>query len=111
MSDEIQGLRRLGYDSVSGKTAYAFTAPGGLLEGMADMSVLETATVWHALAEAMTNGTQLDADEAHFVLARVVEALGEVIPIAARVVEDNDALALYAEAGRDIGAGMRGMKR
>ncbi|MFJ3564024.1 hypothetical protein ACWIGE_07845 [Streptomyces diastaticus] len=77
---------------------------------MSDMAALETATVWHAMAEAMVQGDQLSGDEAHFVLARVVESLGEVIPIAARVVEDNDALARYAEAGRDIGAGMRDMK-
>ncbi|CAL9506596.1 hypothetical protein [Streptomyces sp. enrichment culture] len=76
---------------------------------MSDMAALETATVWHAMAEAMVEGDQLSGDEAAFVLARVVEALGEVLPIAARVVEDNEALALDAEAGRDIGVGMRDM--
>ncbi|WP_159038758.1 hypothetical protein [Streptomyces sp. NRRL B-1140] len=74
------------------------------------MTALETATVWRALAEAMIEGDQISGDEAAFVLARVVESLGDVLAIAARVVGDNDALALYAEAGRNMGAGLRGMK-
>jgi hypothetical protein len=54
----------------------------------------------------------LSAEEANYVLARVVESLGEVLPIAARNVADNPAadLPTYRDSGRDIGAAMRGMK-
>ncbi|MGW6293012.1 hypothetical protein [Streptomyces sp. NPDC055058] len=104
------GLRRLGYDAATGKTAYALTEPGGFLDAMADATALETAAIWFTLAEAMTDGPELSADEANFVLKRVVEVLGEVIPIAARAVDDNGTVARYADAGRDIGTGMRDMK-
>lgn len=105
----MQELRRLGYDSATGKTAYVVPEPGGTLEHMADMFALESATVWQSLAAALVDGPTLTADEATFVLARVVEALGEVLPIAARNVENSSA-AQYGEAGRDIGAAMRDMK-
>ncbi|MGV9876284.1 hypothetical protein ACWDUG_26845 [Streptomyces cellulosae] len=104
------GLRRLGYDAATGKAAYALTEPGGLLDAMADVTALETAAVWHALAGAMTDGPQLSADEANFVLARVVEALGEVLPIAVRAVDADGTVARYVEAGRDIGTAVREMK-
>ncbi|WP_406350967.1 hypothetical protein OHB56_40520 [Streptomyces sp. NBC_01635] len=104
------GFRRLGYDAATGKTAYARTEPGGFLDAMADVAALETATVWHTLAGAMTDGPQLSADEANFVLARVVEALGEVLPIAMRAVNADGTVARYAEAGRDIGTAVRDMK-
>ncbi|MFD5657060.1 hypothetical protein [Streptomyces hirsutus] len=107
------GFRRLGFDAVTGKTAYARTEPGGFLDAMADVAALETAAVWHALAGAMTDGPQLSADEANFVLARVVEALGEVLPIAVRAVDAVDAdgtVARYVEAGRDIGTAVRNMR-
>ncbi|WP_055627999.1 hypothetical protein [Streptomyces hirsutus] len=104
------GFRLLGYDAVTGKTAYARTEPGGFLDAMANMAALETAAVWHTLAGAMTDGPQLSADEANFVLARVVEALGEVLPIAVRAVDDDGSVARYAEAGRDIGTAVRDMK-
>ncbi|MEW2321667.1 hypothetical protein AB0926_11255 [Streptomyces griseoincarnatus] len=77
---------------------------------MADVTALETAAVWHALAGAMTDGPELSADEANFVLARVVEALGEVLPIAVRAVEADGTVARYVEAGRDIGTAVRDMK-
>ncbi|MFE5190311.1 hypothetical protein [Streptomyces sp. NPDC056628] len=105
-----EGFRPLGYDAVTGKTAYARTEPGGFLDAMADVTALETAAVWHTLAGTMIGGAQLSADEANFVLARVVEALGEVLPIAVRAVGDGGTVARYAKAGRDIGAGMRAMK-
>ncbi|WP_329572977.1 hypothetical protein [Streptomyces sp. NBC_01361] len=76
------------------------------------MFALETATVWLGLASAMIEGPELSADEGGFVLARVVESLGEVLPIAARAVASNPAvdLPLYGDAGRDIGTTMRDMR-
>ncbi|MET7602556.1 hypothetical protein ABZS96_08475 [Streptomyces avermitilis] len=84
------------------------TEPGSALGVLA----LETATVWHALASVMVEGPALSGEEANYVLARVVEVLGEVLPIAARSVADNPAVDLpqYAEAGQDIGTAMRDMK-
>ncbi|MFD4956727.1 hypothetical protein [Streptomyces sp. NPDC058451] len=64
-----EGMRRLGYDAATGKTVYAVTEPGGLLDTMADVSALETAAVWHSLAGAMTDGRALSADSANYVLA------------------------------------------
>ncbi|MFE2689836.1 hypothetical protein [Streptomyces mirabilis] len=108
----MRELRRLGFDAATGKTAFALTEPGGTLDKACDMFALESATVWHTLAAAMIEGQALSADEANFVLARVVESLGEVLPIAARSVADNPAtdLPLYSEAGRDIGAAVRDMR-
>ncbi|MFF3872528.1 hypothetical protein [Streptomyces sp. NPDC001978] len=76
------------------------------------MFALETAVMWHSLTAAMIDGPALSADEANIVLACVVEALGEVLPLAGRAVADNPAadLPLYGESGRDIGAAMRDMK-
>ncbi|MFF8934131.1 hypothetical protein ACF08O_05175 [Streptomyces paradoxus] len=104
------GLRRLGYDVATGKTEYALTRPGGTLDAMADMMALETAAVWYALVDAMTDGPQLDAEEASFVLARVVEALGEVLPIAVRAVNHDGTVARYIAARRDIGAAVPHMR-
>lgn len=102
-------MRRLGFDSDSGKPAYAVPEPGGVLETLADVAALETATVWHALAEAMVDAPEeLTADEASFVLARVVECLGEVLPIAIRAVAPKaDALEPFMVAGREIADGLR----
>ncbi|WP_369196505.1 hypothetical protein [Streptomyces djakartensis] len=86
------GLRQLGHDAATGKTAYARTRPGGILEAMADMTALEAAAVWYALADAMTDGPPLEADEANFVLARVVEALGDLLPVAVRAVHQDGAI-------------------
>ncbi len=83
MSD---ALRLEGYDAVTCRTAYALTEPGGFLDTVADVTALETAAVWHALTGVMSAGPHLSADEANFVLARVVEALSEVLPIAVRAV-------------------------
>jgi hypothetical protein len=107
----MRELRRLGFDAATGKAAFALTEPGGALEKACDLFALESATVWHSLASAMIEGSALSADEATAVLARVVEALGEVLPIAVRSVANNPAadLPLYSEAGRDIGAAMRDM--
>ncbi|GAA0666727.1 hypothetical protein GCM10009535_53180 [Streptomyces thermocarboxydovorans] len=80
--------RRLGFDTATGKTAYALTEPGGLLDGIADITALQTAAAWHVLAAAMVEGGQLSGDEAASVLAHVTEALGAVLPIAARVIDD-----------------------
>ncbi|MGW9030758.1 hypothetical protein ACWGQ5_43205 [Streptomyces sp. NPDC055722] len=77
------------------------------------MFALESATVWHSLASAMCEADEpLSADEANMVLSRVVEALGEVLSIAARIVADNPAadLPTYRDSGRDMGAAMRDMK-
>jgi hypothetical protein len=95
-----------------GKAAYAVTEPGGVLEKAADVFALESATAWHCLAAAMIGGPELSADEANFVLARVVESLGEVLPLAAQCIADNPAadLPMYAESGQDIGAAMRDMQ-
>jgi hypothetical protein len=108
----MRELRRLGYDAGAGKPAYAVTEPGGALDKACDLFALESATVWHSLTAMMIEGPALSADEANFILARVVEALGEVLPIAAKTVADNPAadLPLYAESGRDIGAAMRDMQ-
>lgn len=105
-------MRRLGYDAATGKTAYAVTEPGGALDKACDVFALQSATVWHSLAAAMVDGPALSADEANFVLAQVVECLGEVLPIAVRVVEDNPAadLMLFGESGREIGTAMRDMR-
>ncbi|MFF3877574.1 hypothetical protein [Streptomyces sp. NPDC001978] len=89
------------------------TEPGSALDKAADMCALESATMWHSLASAMCEADEpLSADEANMVLARVLEALGEVLPIAARSVADNPAadLPIYRDSGRDIGAAMRDMK-
>ncbi|WP_030895458.1 hypothetical protein [Streptomyces sp. NRRL F-5053] len=83
-------FRRLGYDAVTGKVAFALTEPSGFLD-------------------AMTDGPQLSADEANFILKCVVEALGEVLPLAARAVDDDGSVARYMEAGRDIGTAVRDM--
>jgi hypothetical protein len=105
-------MRRLGYDVGTGKYAFAITEPGSPLDKAADVFALETATVWHTLAAAMIGGPELSADEANFVLARVVESLGEVLPLAAQCVADNPAadLPMYADSGQDIGAAMRDMQ-
>ncbi|MGW2931785.1 hypothetical protein ACWDA7_07945 [Streptomyces sp. NPDC001156] len=106
-------MRNLGYDAVSGKQMFAATEPGSPLDKACDVVALETATVWHSLASVMCESAeQLSADEANFVLARLVESLGEVLPIAARSVADNPAanLPIHCESGRDIGAAMRDMK-
>jgi hypothetical protein len=105
-------LRRLGYDPATGKTALALTEPGSALDKACDMFALESATVWHTLAAAMIEGPALSADEANFVLARVVGALGEILPIATQTVDGNPAadLPLYSEAGQDIGTAVRDMK-
>ncbi|MCX4400640.1 hypothetical protein OG840_02205 [Streptomyces sp. NBC_01764] len=105
---DMSALRRLGFDAATGKPAYVLPEPGGFLDTMADVAALEAATVWHSLAETMTEGPQLSAEEANFVLARVVEALGEILPVAARGAEAM--LAPYSESARDIGAALRGMK-
>ncbi|MGW0626962.1 hypothetical protein [Streptomyces sp. NPDC002758] len=105
-------LRPLGHDAATGKQAYAVTEPGSALDKACDVVALETATMWHALTSAMIDGPELSADEANMILARVVEALGEVLPIAARSIADNPAadLPIYRDSGRDIGAAMRDMK-
>ncbi|MGW0628825.1 hypothetical protein [Streptomyces sp. NPDC002758] len=105
-------MRRLGYDAATGKQAYALTEPGSALDKAADIFSLEAAATWYALASAMVEGPALSGEEANFVLACVVEVLGEVLPIAARTVADNPAadLPLYAETGRDIGAALRDME-
>jgi hypothetical protein len=101
-------LRPLPWTTDDGRPCYAVTEPGGFLDTMANVAALETATVWHALAQAMTEGPQLSADEANFVLARLVEVLGDVLPIAVRAVAPKaDA---YGEAARDIGAALRDMR-
>jgi hypothetical protein len=106
------GLRSLGYDHATGKYAYVSAQPGGALEKAADLFALESATVLHALASAMVQGPPLSQDECNFVLARVVEELGNVLPIAAQAIENNPAadLPLWSEAGRDIGMVMLGTK-
>ncbi|MER5911934.1 hypothetical protein ABT124_15855 [Streptomyces sp. NPDC001982] len=106
-------LRALGYDMATGKQAYAVTQPGSALDKACDVVALETATMWHSLTAAMIDGPELSADEANMVLARVLEALGEVLPIAARSVADNPAadLPTYRTSGRDIGAAMRDMRQ
>jgi hypothetical protein len=88
------------------------TEPGGVLEKAADVFALQSATVWHTLAAAMIGGSELSADEANFVLARVVESLGEVLPLAAQCVADNPAadLPAYRDSGQDIGAAVRDMR-
>ncbi|MFK0282570.1 hypothetical protein ACIQVL_19180 [Streptomyces sp. NPDC090499] len=108
----MERLRPLGYDAGTRKPAYAVTEPGGALDKACDLFALESAATWYTLASAMVEGPALSADEANFILARVVEALGEVLPIAAKAVADNPAadLPLYSEAGREIGAAMRDMK-
>ncbi|MGP4088341.1 hypothetical protein [Streptomyces sp. KR55] len=111
--EEFTALRPLGFDAVTGKRAYVLPEPGGVLDKAADMFALESATVWHSLAAAMVQSPEaLPADEANFILARVVESLGEVIPIAAQAIENNPAadLPLWSESGRDIGAVMRDTK-
>lgn len=107
-----RGLRPLGYDAGTGKQAYALTEPGGALDKAADIFALEAAATWYALASAMVEGPALSADEANFILARVVESLGEVLPLAAQCVADNPAvdLPLYADSARDIGTALRDMK-
>lgn len=107
MSDEF---RLLGYDAATGRTAYAVTEPGGFLEAMADVTALETATVWHTLAGTMAEGRSLCADEANFVLAHVVEALGAVLPIAMRAVDTDGSAARCAETGRGTGSAVHDMK-
>ncbi|MFF8943227.1 hypothetical protein ACF1A5_13345 [Streptomyces sp. NPDC014864] len=86
--------------------------PGGVLEKAADVIALQTGAVWHALASEMLDAGQLSEDEANHILRCVVEALGEVLPIAAQAVADNPAADLlgYGQAGRDIGAAMRDMR-
>jgi hypothetical protein len=105
----MSDMRNLGYDALSGKRMYALTERGSALDRACDVAALESATVWHSLASAMVDGPQLSADECNFVLARVVEALGEVLPIAARSVDDAD-LSAYRDSGGDLGAAMRDMR-
>jgi hypothetical protein len=109
----MRELRRLGYDAATGKQAYALTEPGGALDKAADVFTLETATAWHALTSAMLAGPEtLSADEANFILARVVESLGEVLPLAAQAVAGNPAvdLPMWNDSAREIGAALRDMK-
>ncbi|MGW3024795.1 hypothetical protein [Streptomyces sp. NPDC001221] len=79
---------------------------------MSERAALESAVTWHALASAMVEGPALSGEEANFVLARVIEVLGEVLPIAARVVENNPGvdLPLYGDSAREIGTAMRDMR-
>jgi hypothetical protein len=106
------GMRRLGFDAATGKQAYAVTDPGSPLDKAADIFSLEAAATWYTLASAMVDGPALSADECNFVLACVVEALGDVLPIAAQAVVDNPAADLpsWRNDARDIGAAMRDMK-
>ncbi|MGW9029777.1 hypothetical protein ACWGQ5_37830 [Streptomyces sp. NPDC055722] len=105
-------MRRLGYDAATGKQAYAVTEPGSALDKAADTFTLEAAATWYALASAMVEGPALSADEANFILARVVESLGEVLPLAAGALADNPAadLPVFVDSARDIGAAIRDMK-
>ncbi|MEU5366644.1 hypothetical protein ABZ354_24770 [Streptomyces sp. NPDC005925] len=100
MTWENRGPRPLGYDSATGKPAYVVVEPGGRLDMAADLFALESATVWHALASEMVLGPPLTADEANFVLACVVGHLGEVLPLAARAVENHRATGLPPRRGR-----------
>lgn len=95
-----RGPRPLGYDSATGKPAYVVAESGGVLEKAADLFALDTATAWHSLASEMVLGPPLTADEANFVLACVVGHLGEVLPLAARAVENHPADGLPSRRGR-----------
>ncbi|MFI6358870.1 hypothetical protein ACIBJF_41160 [Streptomyces sp. NPDC050743] len=80
-------LRNLGYDAVTGKRAYALTEPGGLLDTMANVTALETASVLTALVgEVLEGGKASDAELAVFVPA-LFESLSEVVNVAARVLD------------------------
>ncbi|MFF4960562.1 hypothetical protein ACFY2Z_26535 [Streptomyces sp. NPDC001222] len=78
---------------------------------MSERTALESAVIWHTLASGLLE-KPLSADEANYVLARVVESLGEVLPLAIAAVGHSRTadLPLYSEAGRDIGAGLRHMR-
>ncbi|MFE2608658.1 hypothetical protein ACFXDI_36275 [Streptomyces mirabilis] len=78
---------------------------------MSERPALESAVIWHTLASGMLE-TPLSVDEASYVLARVVESLGEVLPLAIAAVGHSQSadLPLYSESGRDIGAAMRLMR-
>ncbi|MGW3982424.1 hypothetical protein [Streptomyces mirabilis] len=79
---------------------------------MSERATLESAATWYTLASAMVDGPALSADEANFILARVVESLGEVLPLAAGAVADNPApdLPVFVRSARDIGSALRDMK-
>ncbi|MCX4400814.1 hypothetical protein OG840_03125 [Streptomyces sp. NBC_01764] len=79
---------------------------------MSERAALESAATWYTLASAMVDGPALSADEANFILARVVESLGEVLPLAAEAVAGNPAadLPLYVGSARDIGTALRDMQ-
>ncbi|MFF8725389.1 hypothetical protein ACF073_02710 [Streptomyces sp. NPDC015171] len=63
--------RSLGVDPVTGKEAFAFARPGGLLESLADARALETAAVLVAVI-----GAVLEAGEASDIeLAALVRPL------------------------------------
>ncbi|CAL9530755.1 hypothetical protein SUDANB176_04047 [Streptomyces sp. enrichment culture] len=102
--------RRLGFDSATGKMAYALTQPGSALDRACDLTALETATLWFSLADAMAQAPEpLSADEANFVLRHVVESLGEMIQMAVRAVGDEPS-PVWGTSGRDIGTALRDMR-
>ncbi|MFF4147373.1 hypothetical protein [Streptomyces sp. NPDC001698] len=79
---------------------------------MSERSALESAAVWHTLARTMVDGPDLSADEANYVLARVVEVLGDVLPLAAASVDGNQTAKLPAwrDAVNELSVALRDMK-
>ncbi|MGQ4468915.1 hypothetical protein ACN6K6_007457 [Streptomyces violaceoruber] len=77
-------LRRLGFDAVSGKHAYALPRPDGLLEGMADAHTWESAAVLVRLVGVVLEGGEAtDAELAAFVPS-LYEMLDECVKVATR---------------------------
>ncbi|MEU0965884.1 hypothetical protein ABZ357_10820 [Streptomyces sp. NPDC005917] len=78
---------------------------------MSERTVPESAVIWYTLASGMLE-TPLSADEANYVLARVVESLGEVLPLAIAAVDPSRTADLqsWREAAAEISAAMQQMR-
>ncbi|MFJ8720950.1 hypothetical protein [Streptomyces sp. NPDC093269] len=82
-------------------------------ERPADVTALESAVIWHTLASAMVEAPGvLSASEAAYVLARVVESLGEVLPLAIAATDSSQSVRLpsWRDTASDLNAALRGMR-
>ncbi|MET7837502.1 hypothetical protein ABZT45_02570 [Streptomyces sp. NPDC005356] len=84
---DMSKARALGTDPLSGKTIYAVAEPGGALERIADETAVEAATALGAVVGAvLESGVATEAELGAFVPA-LYEALGEVVDVAARIID------------------------